>query len=237
VSAQAEPWVEPREGPLLASVGGVNETEEPPAWRGVSHEKAFGLAPALAILLVLSADGPRAQAAAILFAATMTGMLGASALNHRGSLDERWIPWIRRADHAAIYVFLAGTWTAVAVATLPGRTTALLATIVWGAALVAALASFAWVDAPGWTRAAFCFVLGWTSPAAFVNVAGEIGATGVSLFVLGGALYTAAAIVYALRRPGLTPAFGYHELFHALVLAGVACHYVTLAVFVLPLAA
>lgn len=208
-----------------------------PAWRGVSHEKAFALAPALAVLLVASAEGARAQTAAAVFATSMTVMLGVSTLNHRTSFPPGWQPWLRRADHAAINVFLASTWTAMALVTLSGSARVALTTLVWGAAVAASLVTVAWVDVPGWIPATIAVGVGWSTGVAFFGAASAVGPWGIALFLLGGAFYTCGAFVYALRRPEPHHAFGYHELFHLLVLAGVACHYATLKSFILPLAA
>ena len=111
-----EPSAPPR---ILDRTGSATCGELLPSSRGVSHEKAFAMAPAMALLLVASAEGARAQVAAVVFAATMAGMLGVSALNHRAALGPTWQPWLRRADHAAINFFLAGTFTSVALSPSP----------------------------------------------------------------------------------------------------------------------
>ena len=222
---------------VLGRTGSTTCPELPPSWRGVSHEKAFAMAPAMTLLLVASAEGARAQVAAAVFAATMTGMLGVSALNHRAALGPNWQPWLRRADHAAINFFLAGTFTSVALVTLSGSAIVAVMALVWGAAAAASLVTFVWVDVPGWIPATIAVGVGWSTGMALIGAAAAVvGAPGVALLLLGGAFYTSGALVYALRRPQLRPAFGYHELFHLLVLAGVASHYLALAFFVLPLA-
>jgi hemolysin III len=239
--SQALPRTRPYEpsAPPRLILGGADRTtraEPAPSWRGVSHEKAFAVAPATALLLVSSAEGARAQVAAVVFAATMTGMLGVSALNHRAALGPNWQPWLRRADHAAINFFLAGTWTSVALVTLSGTARVALTALVWGAAAGASLITLVWVAVPGWIPATIAVGVGWSTGVAFLDAAAVVDPPGVALFLLGGVFYTSGALVYALRRPQLRPAFGYHEIFHLLVLAGVACHYLTLAFFVLPLA-
>jgi hemolysin III len=238
VSAQPQIRAEPIARSILESVAPppLDERQALPAWRGVSHEKAFAFAPALTFLLVSSADGSRAHLAALVFGTTMTAMLGVSALNHRGTLGPSWEPWLRRADHAAINIFLAGTWTSVALVALSGPTRGMLTAAVWAAAILASLITCVWVDVPGWIPATIAVAIGWSTAAAFVSAASVVDGTGVALFLLGGVFYTSGALVYAFRRPEPHPAFGYHELFHLLVLAGVACHYATLAYFVLPLA-
>ena len=203
-----------------------------PAWRGVSHEKAFALSPALGLLLVASADGTRARASAAIFAATMVAMLGASALNHRVVRAPRWDPWLRRLDHTMVNLFLAGTWTSVALVLLSGTTRIAVAALVWVGAIAASSVTIVWVRVPGWVAATCAFVLGWSAAIAFRDLVDTMSATAVALFLLGGVVYSTGAVVYAFRRPGLHSDFGYHELFHALVLVGVACHYAALALLV-----
>jgi hemolysin III len=221
--------VEAVESPALAVVV--------PSWRGLTHEKAFAFAPALGLLLVGSAEGTLATLAAGLFAATMTAMLGASAANHRLNVGPRWQRWLRSLDHSAINVFLAGTWTSVALVVLSGTTRVALTAVLWGAALTASLVSVIWVRVPGWVPAAIVLGVGWSTAASLFVLAGAVSAVAVGLFVIGGLFYSAGAVVYVLRRPNPWPAtFGSHEVFHACVLAGVACHYVALGFFILPLA-
>lgn len=225
-----------RRAPAALEASSAHPLEEVPSWRGVLHEKAFALAPALGLLLVWTAESPRAVTAAAVFALTMTAMLGVSAMNHRGRYAEQWRPWFRRADHAAIHTFLAGTWCAVAIVLLSGTSRVLLMALVTGAAVVASLVTFLHIDVPGWIPASIAVAVGWLAAAAFVGPAQTVAPAGVALFLAGGLVYTAGAVVYALRRPEPHPAFGYHELFHLLVLVGVACHYLAVALYVLPVA-
>jgi hemolysin III len=106
--------------------------------------------------------------------------------------------------------------------------------VVWAGVAVAIAVRLAWADAPGWTTAAVAVALGWVSVVAFPRALDVLPAAGVALLLAGGALYTAGALVFALRRPDPAPAvFGFHEVFHALVVAAVACHYATVVIFLL----
>jgi len=208
-----------------------------PRLRGVSHEKAFAFAPALGLLLVVSAEGTRAVVAASVFAATMMLMLGVSAANHRVLLPSHWQPWLRRLDHTTVNLFLAGTWTSFALVILSGTTRLALTAVVCGGALTASLVTIVRVEVPGWIPATIGLAAGWSAVVVIPDLGAAVGPFGLGLFLAGGLLYTAGAVVYALRRPNPLPAtLGYHEIFHALVLAGAACHYLAHALFVLPLA-
>jgi hemolysin III len=182
---------------------------------------------------VAYADGVRASAAAAVFAGSVAAMLGASALYHRVTWSPRARPWMRRLDHAGIYLLIAGTYTPVGLLSVHGAMRDIVLAVVWSGAVAAILLKFAWVDAPKWLSAVLGITLGWVGVAAMPQVARHAGATAVVLLAVGGVAYTAGAIVYARRRPDPVPAvFGYHELFHALTLVAVACQYVAIAFFV-----
>jgi hemolysin III len=204
-----------------------------PRLRGVLHEAAFFVALVAGVLLVVYADGARASTAAAVFAGSVVAMLGASALYHRVTWSVRARPWMRRIDHAGIYLLIAGTYTPVGLLTLRGTMREVVLAIVWSGAAAAILLRFAWVDAPKWLSVVLGVSLGWAGVAAMPQVARYAGVTAVTLLAVGGLAYTAGAVVYARRKPDPVPAvFGYHEVFHALTLVAVSCQYVAIAFFV-----
>ena len=201
--------------------------------RGVLHQIAFFVALVAGALLVANADGARASAAAAVFAASVAAMLGASALYHRVTWSVRARPWMRRLDHAGIYLLIAGTYTPVGLLTLHGTLRDVVLAIVWSGAAAAILLKFVWVGAPKWLSAVIGIALGWVGVAAMPQIARNAGAAAVTLLAVGGLAYTAGAVVYARKRPDPVPSvFGYHELFHALTLVAVSCQYVAIAFFV-----
>jgi hemolysin III len=204
-----------------------------PLLRGRLHQGAFLVALVVGALLVADADRGRPRAAAAVFAASVVTMLGASALYHRVTWSQRARPWMRRVDHAGIYLLIAGTYTPVGLLSLHGTLQHVTLAIIWAGAAVAIALKFAWVTAPKWLAAVTGIALGWAGVAALPQVADTTGLTAVILLAAGGVAYTAGAIVYALRRPDPVPSvFGYHELFHALTLVAVACQYVAIAFYV-----
>jgi hemolysin III len=210
------------------------ESAVKPRLRGVLHEGAFVVALIVAPFLLLSANGSRARFAAGVFAFSVATCFGASALYHRVT----WTPpvrrWMRRADHAGVYLLIAGTYTPVALLVLDRTWGRVILAVVWGGALTAIVLKVVWVDAPKWLAAGVGLALGWVAVVALPQLVERLQPSAVTLLIVGGLLYTVGAIVYARRKPDPLPAvFGYHELFHALTIAAAACQYVAIAIFVI----
>ena len=204
-----------------------------PLLRGVLHQGAFFAALVVAPLLIVAADGTRAKVAAGVFAASVAACFGASALYHRVTWTPRVRLWMRRIDHAGVYLLIAGTYTPVSLIALGGAWRPAILAIVWTGAAAAIVLKFAWVDAPKWLAAAIGIALGWVAVVALPQLASHVAPAAVVLLVIGGLAYTAGAIVYARRRPDPAPAiFGYHELFHALTIVAVSCQYTAIALIV-----
>lgn len=205
-----------------------------PRLRGVLHQYAFFVSVVCGVLLVLGASGAGERVSAVVFATAVATMFGVSALYHRIT----WRPgprrWMRRLDHAAIYLLIAGTYTPFGLLALSGAWRWTVLPVVWGGALAAIVLKLAWVDAPKWVAAAIAVALGWIGVVALPQLWDNAGIAGLLLLATGGVLYTGGAVVYARGRPDPYPAvFGYHELFHALVIAAAACQYAAVAGFVL----
>jgi hemolysin III len=210
------------------------ENRPKPRLRGVLHQAAFFVALVVGTLLVIFTNGQRASLAAAAFAGSVVAMLGVSALYHRVTWSPRVRPWMRRLDHAGIYLLIAGSYTPVGLLTLSGAMRTVVLAVVWSGAAVAIVLKFAWVSAPKWLSAAIGIALGWVGVVALPQVWAHAGPAAVVLLAAGGLAYTVGAIVYARKRPDPVPqVFGYHELFHALTLVAVACQYVAIAFFVI----
>jgi hemolysin III len=206
-----------------------------PRLRGLSHAAAFVVAVPLGVALILGAETSLERTAAIVFAASVVTMFGVSALYHSPNWPEGPRRWLRRIDHAGVYGLIAGTYTAFGLLALKGNWRLVLLGIVWIGALAAIVFKFSWIDAPTWISSVIGVALGWIGVIVFPQLLGEIGLAASILVLAGGLLYTAGALVYAFRRPDPYPAvFGFHEVFHVLVIAAVACQYSAVAFFVLP---
>jgi hemolysin III len=210
-------------------------TAAKPRLRGLSHAAAFVAAVPLGIVLIVEAETSRGRLAAFAFAVSVVAMFGASGLYHSPNWPERPRRWLRRFDHAGVYGLIAGTYTPFGLLVLTGNWRLAVLGIVWIGALAAVAFKFAWVDAPKWISSVIGVALGWVGVIVFPQLYDAIGVGGSLLILAGGLLYTAGALVYAFRRPDPYPAvFGFHEVFHLLVIAAVACQYSAVAFFVLP---
>jgi hemolysin III len=207
-----------------------------PRLRGVSHQWAFFFSLVAGGALVVSAPGGKATVAAAIYAASVAGLFGTSALYHRvtwASLNAR--RWMRRLDHSMIFLLIAGTYTPFALLALDGTLAIVILVVVWAGALGGIVLKLVWIDAPKPLVAVLYVLLGWVAVAAFPDLIEGLGVTSTALVAAGGLLYTAGAVVYALGRPDPAPTvFGYHEIFHALVIAAAALQYAVVAFFVLP---
>jgi hemolysin III len=207
-----------------------------PRLRGVSHQWAFFVSVVLGTVLVLAAPGGEAKVASAIYAFSVAGLFGASALYHRidwVSLSAR--RWMRRLDHSMIFVLIAGTYTPFALLVLHGTLATVILIVIWTGAAAGIVLKLCWIDAPKWLIAVIYVALGWVAVAAFPDMLDRLGITPTAMVAAGGALYTLGAVVYARQRPDPAPkVFGYHEVFHALVIAAAALQYAVIAFYVLP---
>jgi hemolysin III len=206
-----------------------------PRLRGVLHQWAFFVAVVAGTVLVVVAPPGRATLATAIYAATVVGLFGVSALYHRINWSSAAARrWMRRLDHSMIFLLIAGTYTPFALLALHGTLATAILVVVWAGAVGGIVLNLIWVDAPKWVTALVYVALGWVAVIAFPSLFDELGVTATMLVAAGGVLYTLGAVVYALRRPDPVPAvFGYHEIFHALVIAAAAIQYAVVAFFVL----
>jgi hemolysin III len=205
-----------------------------PRLRGIFHAAAFVVALPVGLALILVTETSVELVAASLFAASVAAMFGLSALYHCFNWSRGVLRWLRRLDHAGVYGLIAGTYTAFGLLVLEGAWRWTVLGIVWIGALATILLRFVWLDAPEWLSAAAGIALGWVGVVVAPQLFVEIGVGGAFLVLAGGVGYTAGALVYTFRRPDPYPAvFGFHEVFHVLVISAVACQYSAVAFFLL----
>jgi hemolysin III len=207
-----------------------------PRLRGVWHQWAFFVSVAIGAALVIAAPSGQPRLAAAIYALTVTALFGTSALYHRvtwPSVAAR--RWMRRLDHSMIFCLIAGTYTPFALLVLDGDLATVILIVVWAGALAGVLMKLVWIDAPKALVAVTYVMLGWVAVAAFPTMIERLGVTASTLVAVGGLLYTLGALVYAFQRPDPAPSvFGYHEVFHALVILAAALQYAVIAFYVIP---
>ncbi|MGH2981855.1 MAG: PAQR family membrane homeostasis protein TrhA [Solirubrobacterales bacterium] len=207
-----------------------------PRLRGVSHKWAFFVSLFGGAGLIIAADSSEATLAVAIYAVSLSALFGTSALYHR--VDWRrpnTRRWMRRLDHSMIFLLIAGTYTPFALLVLDGALADALLVAVWAGALAGTIVEMIWIEAPKWVTAIIYLSLGWVAVVAFPQLWQELGVGGTLLVAAGGLLYTAGAVVYATQRPNPNPAvFGYHEIFHLLVIAAAAAQFGAIAFFALP---
>jgi hemolysin III len=205
-------------------------TSVKPRLRGVSHEIGFFVALVGGAWLVATAGSALASGVTAIYVVTLALMLGVSASYHRGHrsalLERRW----QRADHAMIFAFVAGTYTPICVLGVGGAPGMRMLALVWVGAALGALRALLWVRAPRVVAAALYVALGWLLVGFWPDVRSSLGTALLRLLIVGGVLYTVGAVIYAVRRPDPLPRwFGYHEVFHVLVIAACVCHFVVIS--------
>jgi hemolysin III len=200
-----------------------------PLLRGWLHLLWFGASLVAGPLLVTRGHGPWQVAALVVYAVSVSGLFGISALYHRGTWNPAWSARLQRLDHLMIFFLIAGTATPAFVLAAPGayRLTCLI--VMWALILAAACIHLAWMGAPealvGMTFIGLGSLAGLALPEVWIH-AGVVPGT---LMLAGGLIYIAGAVSYHRRRPDPSPAvFGYHEVFHACVCAAATCQYLSI---------
>jgi hemolysin III len=208
---------------------------ERPRLRGVFHQYAFFAAIVAAAVLVVVADSTREQVAMWIYGVALASMFGVSALYHRVTWRSPAVrKWMRRLDHSTILLLIAGTYTPFALLAFDGAIADVILIVVWSGAAAGLVLNLLWVDAPTWLTALVFITLGWVGAVAVPELL-EFGVAPAVLVFAGGALYTIGALAYAFKRPDPRPhIFGYHEIFHLLVVGAAITHFVAIAGYVLP---
>jgi hemolysin III len=205
-----------------------------PLLRGYLHLGAAAAAVVGLVLLVLLADSPKAYVAGAVFAASMIALYTVSGIYHAIGWGPRMRGVLKRLDHAMIFVLIAGSYTPFCLfAGSPAWGISLLA-VVWSIAGAGVVMKLSWPNAPRWLSVSLYIATGWLALVAATQIADWYALLPLGVMALGGVLYTAGGVIYALRRPNPFPrVFGYHEVFHSLVIAGSVLHYTIVAAYLM----
>jgi hemolysin III len=214
------------------------EEDVVPKLRGLLHAYAFWFALAAAAVLVAIAPNAQARGAAAVYGVGLSALFAVSGLYHRWRWDMRWRPLLRRMDHSTIYVFIAASCTPIAWLVLDGSLRTVVLVAVWAGAVGGIALSVAWITAPRVLVALSYLLVGWAGVIGMPQIVDRLPTAPLVLLAVGGVLYTVGAVVYAFKRPNPWPrVFGFHEVFHALVVLAAVAHFVAMAGWVVPFAA
>lgn len=226
-------------GPEIASKTPMKQMEEffhgpslgvKPFMRGRLHAAMVPLVMIASIFLVVNAPTDRTRIGAVIFSLTALSLFSTSALYHLRIWSLTASSWLRRLDHANIFLIIAGSYTPFALALLPPAQATQLLVIVWSGALAGVLFRIFWIGAPRWLYTPAYVALGWVAVFYFGPFTEGGGVTVAALLAAGGLFYTVGAIVYATKRPNFSPKwFGFHEVFHAFTVLAFSAHFVAVA--------
>jgi hemolysin III len=197
-----------------------------PRLRGIPHSIGALVAIPATILCIAHATSGDGALAATIYGLSLIFLLSTSAIYHTGSWRPRLRMWLRRVDHLAIFVLIAGSYTPICLLALPQAEGQILLGLVWSMAGLGALLSLFWPMAPRWLNVSLTIAMGWVILPVAALIINALEPASIALLLVGGLLYSMGGVAYAKRAPNPLPAFfGHHEVFHCLVLAAAACHY------------
>lgn len=204
-----------------------------PRLRGRLHQVAFFVSVPAGLALVLVAASGVARIAAAVYAVSLSGLYAASAAFHRINWQPTTWKWMRRLDHAMIFVLIAGTYTPYALLVLPSPWSTVILAVVWGGGMVGIAIRMLTRGLEGLEFTLY-LGLGWVALFTLPVTIGRLGWGELVLLFAGGLLYTVGAVFFALRKPNLNPeVFGFHELWHSMVIGGSLCHYALILLLVI----
>ncbi len=209
--------------------------ERRPLLRGWFHLCAAIAAAVGLVALVLLADSAEAYVGGSIFAASLIALYATSATYHTITWGRRMRAFLKRLDHSMIFVLIAGTYTPICLVAASTAWGITLLAVVWSIALAGIVLKVCWPGAPRWLSVLLYASAGWLGVIAAVPLTDWLAWAPIALLILGGVLYTIGGVIYAARRPNPWPrVFGYHEVFHLLVIAGSAFHFALVAIYLMP---
>ena len=207
----------------------VRETldEVKPHLRGWMHAASAPLTLAAGVVLVVLSPTATSRIGSAVFATSALVLFTVSGIYHRGTWSPRAWRFLRRFDHANIFLLIAGSYTPFTLLLLDGTERVVLLSVAWTGAVLGVLFRVFWNDAPRWLYVPVYMALGWAALFYFGDFVQNASTAVVVLMAAGGVLYTAGGIVYGFQRPNPSPRwFGFHEVFHTLTIVAFATHYI-----------
>jgi hemolysin III len=201
---------------------------------GLTHLGAAVAAVGGLIFLVVVGAGPEWKRASLaVYGVALVALFAASSAYHLVIASPRVIQLLRKLDHAAIYLLIAGTYTPVCLHFFEGFWRWGLLAIVWGIAVVGVALKMLFIKAPRWLSAGTYLLMGWLSIIAIGEMFMTMPPGALAWLFAGGAFFTVGAAVYILKKPDFLPGvFGFHEVWHIFVILGCLSHFILIAAYV-----
>jgi hemolysin III len=205
---------------------------------GLTHAASAAAALAGAVILWrLSPPDPSVRTAMLVYGGSLVLLFAASSAYHLIKTSPAREQWLRRLDHSAIFLLIAGTYTPPCYVVLTGLWRPALLITIWALAAVGIVFKLVFIRAPRWVSVGIYIFMGWLGVTAVAQLLEALPVAALGWLLLGGLLYTGGAVIYGLKRPNFLPGvFGFHETWHLFVTAASAAHYVFVAAYVLPFA-
>ena len=208
----------------------IDDEEIRPSWRGRIHRYAALLFVPVFVVLVALADTATTRCAMLIYGMGVVTMLGVSAVYHSGRLGPLGKARLKRIDHSTILFGVTGSYTGICTLALNGSAEITMLVFVWTAAVIGIVIRMFWLHAPRWVTATVYMVVGWSALIEISPLMRSLAAGDTALMMVGGGLYSLGAAVYATKRPNWSPKhFGFHEVFHALVVVAAVLHFILVA--------
>lgn len=202
----------------------IQYKKERPFLRGKLHQVAFYCSIVGASFLILTAKNSDARMGSIVYGISLTLMFGVSSLFHCITWSPRKFDFMFRLDHAMIFIFIAGTATPVCLLKFPQETSTLLLLMFWICATIGIIKEIIWSKCPRWISVIFYLIIGWSA-----LVFRHLDRFTVWVLSAGGVVITIGTLIYLVKKPNPFPKiFGYHEIFHLLVIIGSILHFIAI---------
>jgi hemolysin III len=200
-----------------------------PSLRGYFHQEAFFMGLGACIFLVARSRTETIFFSNLIYSFGLLFLFGVSAIYHRPHWEPKPRALMKRLDHSAIFILIAGTFTPFCLLALPPSDGKHLLIFIWSVAIAGVMQSIFWVKAPKWFTAILYVGMGWLIFPYLKQINEALGETNVGLLLAGGIIYTIGAVFYALKKPRLFPkVFGYHELFHVFTIIAATLHFIVI---------
>ncbi|MFP4394295.1 MAG: PAQR family membrane homeostasis protein TrhA [Anaerolineales bacterium] len=203
---------------------------------GLTHFFAgVGAIAGLIALLIVGRGSVDKQISLLIYGISLLMLFFASAAYHLVPAQPKWVQVLRKVDHAAIYVLIAGTYTAFCYSYLPGAWRWGVLGVVWALALIGVIVKVFVINAPRWLNAGVYVAMGWLAALIPWEIMSSLPGGALVWLIVGGVIFTIGAGVYITKKMDFAPGvFGFHEVWHIFVILGTVSHYIGVLMYIAP---